>query len=329
MSELYYIVYFLILLFFYIHIVDQYKTSEDLEIYEMDFSSNQELQTICDVKQPITFEFKSIAPDFFDLFDTISLDPFELHIKEVADYWSTIDGVESIHLRVSAALSLLNTDTGSQYICENNEDTIVTSGLASVYAKIDEYVKPPFVCLTKYDLLMGSKKASTPMRYHTDSRRFFCVQSGRIRVKMSPFKSSKYLYPIKDYYLYEFWSPVNIWNPQQKYLHETDKIKCLEFDVVAGHVLYIPPYWWYSIQYAEATKVGSITYCSAINCIANLPDYTFYFIQQQNTRTRIAKVLEIPTNENENDKTKENENDKDKDKIETPLQKSIDILTAK
>jgi len=326
MNELYYIIYFLVLLFFYIHVVDQYKTSEDLEIYEMDYSSNQELQTVCDVKQPITFEFKSVAPDLFGEFDTVSLDPFDLHVKDVADYWVTTDGVESNRLSYTSALTLLNTDSRSQYICEDNEDVITSSGLATVYSTVDELLKPSFVAITKYDLMMGSKKAATPMRYHTDFRRFLCVVSGRIRVKMTPFKSSRYLYPIKDYYQYEFWSPVNLWNPQQQYLHETDKIKCLEFDVVAGHVLYIPPYWWYSIQYSgEMTKVASVTYCSVMNCIANLPDYTFYFIQQQNTRTRVAKVLEIQ-------KEKEEKEEKEEDVLvveKKPLEKSIELLTTK
>lgn len=106
----------------------------------------------------------------------------------------------------------------------------------------------------------------------------------------------------------------------------------MEFDVVAGHVLYIPPYWWYSIQYSgEATKVASVTYCSVMNCIANLPDYTFYFIQQQNTRTRVAKVLEIQEKGAEETMVEEQEKDH-KDAtvvVEKPLKKSIDILTTK
>ena len=36
---------FMIILFLYVHINDQYKKSEDLEIYEMDYISNSELQT--------------------------------------------------------------------------------------------------------------------------------------------------------------------------------------------------------------------------------------------------------------------------------------------
>jgi hypothetical protein len=292
----------------------------------MDYSTNPDLQTVCDVKQPITFEFKSISPELFENLDFAKMDGFDIQVKEVADYWKPDEEtIESIRLPYHSASSLLQSDTKSQYITENNENFVVESGLTDLYALNDDYLKPSFVFLTKYDLLMGSKKAVTPLRYHTDHRRFLCVQSGRIRVKMTPFKSRKYLYPIKDYYNYEFRSPVNIWKPQANYMHEYDKIKCLEFDVVSGHVLYVPPYWWYSIQYSdEPTKVASFTYCSIINCIANSPDYFFYFIQQQNTRTRIAKVLEIP------EKKEEVEEEKDESQSSTtPIEQSIRILTSK
>ena len=57
---------FLIILFLYIHIIHQLKTSEDLEIYEMDYSTNSQLQEVCEVKQPVLFEFQSIYPDIYE-----------------------------------------------------------------------------------------------------------------------------------------------------------------------------------------------------------------------------------------------------------------------
>jgi hypothetical protein len=57
---------FIIILFLYFHLVAQFKKSEDLEIYEMDFLNNEHLQEICEIKQPVLFEFKQITPDFFD-----------------------------------------------------------------------------------------------------------------------------------------------------------------------------------------------------------------------------------------------------------------------
>jgi hypothetical protein len=142
---------------------------------------------------------------------------------------------------------------------------------------------------------------------------------------MTPWKSTKYLYPIRDFENYEFYSPVHPVNTQSVYEKEFEKVRFLDFEVLPGYVLYIPPFWWYSIQFSdEPTKVASFTYCSIVNCIANSPDYFFYFIQQQNTRTRIAKVLEIP------EKKEEVEEEKDESQPSTtPIEQSIRILTSK
>ena len=43
----------------YIHIIHQYKTGEDMEIYEMDYVSNTHLQEVCNIKQPVLFYYKS------------------------------------------------------------------------------------------------------------------------------------------------------------------------------------------------------------------------------------------------------------------------------
>ena len=124
---------------------------------------------------------------------------------------------------------------------------------------------------------------------------------------MTPWKSTKYLYQNKDYDLYEFWSPVNMWKPQRKYLHEMEKLRFLEFDVNAGYTVSIPPYWWYSIKYDSnpETCVTSCTYNSIMNCVANLPDTCLYFMQQQNIKKRVSNTIialdseDTPTQEQE------------------------------
>jgi hypothetical protein len=148
--------------------------------------------------------------------------------------------------------------------------------------------------------MFGSQNTATPLRYHLNYRQFFIVKSGKIHVKMTPMKSKKYLKPIKDYDNYEFRSPINVWNPQPEYLHEMDKLKFLEFDVLAGYVLYVPPYWWYSIQYLDDpnTFVCGISYNTMMNCVSNIWDLTIYWLQQQNITKKITKIpspiVEVP-----------------------------------
>ena len=66
MNIYFHLLIFLLILFLYVHLVQQYKRSEDLEVYEMDFTDNQHLQEVCDIKQPVLFEYKTFNGDFFD-----------------------------------------------------------------------------------------------------------------------------------------------------------------------------------------------------------------------------------------------------------------------
>ena len=282
---------FIIILFLYFHLVAQFKKSEDLEIYEMDFLNNEHLQEICEIKQPVLFEFKQITPDFFDSSIISSVNPStNIKIKDVKD----IHTGENITLPFQSADRLMNTDSKSRFYSENN-DELIEDISSTKLSSLNKYFQPTFTVNTKYDVMFGSKNAYTPMRYHTNYRQFICVNSGKIHVKMTPWKSRKYLHPENDYYFYEFRSPIDVWNPQPKYLNEMDKIKFLEFDVNNGYVLYIPPYWFYSIKYSNEpdNAIVGITYNSAMNFVANVPNYTMYLLEQQNTKKKVVKVLNL------------------------------------
>ena len=299
MDTLTHILIFLIILFLYIHITNQYKKSEDLEIYEMDYTNNGHLQEVCDIKQPVLFEYKSINPEFFDKLELDKImesGSHDVKVKENEDYWKETESVDYIVLPLQSSQTLMTTDTHARYFTENNDTFVEESGMFTAFQSNDSFLKPSFTAITKYDIQTGSQNSTTPLRYHTDFRRLLCVTSGKIHVKMTPWRSSKYLYPNEDYDNYEFFSPINVWKPQKKYYNEMDKIKFLEFDVNVGYVLYIPPYWWYSIKYSEQpdpTIVAGFTYNSIMNCAANLPSWLKYYIQQSNIKKRITKTLDL------------------------------------
>ena len=300
MNILIHIFLFLVVLFLYIHITTQWKKSEDLEVYEMDYTTNTYLQEVCDIKQPVSFNYNSINPTFFEKVNDETIEDlggrYDVKVKENNDYLNeSIESVDYIVLPFQSSQTLMLSDTNSRYFTENNDDFInESSAMIREFHKNDEYFKPPMTLQTKYDLCMGSKGVYTPLRYHTYYRYFLCVNSGKIRVKMTPFKSRKYLYPIHDYDNYEFRSPVDVWKPQKKYMHEMDKLQFLEIDIIAGNVLYVPPYWWYSVQYIESnTIVSGFTYNSIMNCIANSGNWAKYFLQQSNTKQKVLKSLNI------------------------------------
>ena len=308
------IIIFCIVFFIYLHITYQYKRSEDLEIYELDYNNNSHLQEICDVKQPILFLFgkndntevgadlQTINDELFTRIQNhmLSMDQSDdIKLKDSNDYFKSDSPADYIVLPFQSVNTLLKTDSNSHYFIENNPEFIEESKYYKEFRELDNYLKPSFTVNTKYDICMGSKGTVTPLRYHTDYRRFYLVTHGKIHIKMTPFKSSKYLYPYKNFDNYEFCSPVNVWDTQPKYLNEMDKIKCLEFDVYSGYVLYIPPYWWYSIKYSNEndTILAGVTYNSAMNVVANSYDYFQYFLQQQNIYNKITRTLQSKEDE--------------------------------
>ena len=299
MNVLVNIIIFLIVLFLYIHITNQFKKSEDLEIYEMDYSTNIHLQEVCDIKQPMLFNYNSIYPEFFEnitIENLLEQGSHDIKIKDINDYWvDDVVAVDYVILPFQSSQNLMKTDAKAKYFSENNSDFIQDSGLIADFKENDEYLKPVFTMFSKYDILLGSKNNITPLRYHTNYRYFLAVNSGKITIKLTPWKSSKYLHPIKDFENYEFRSPINVWNPQKQYQNDMDKLKFLEFTVQPGYIVYIPPFWWYSIKFSNQSDslLTAFTYNSMMNCVSNIPNYGLYYLQQANIKKKVTKTLEI------------------------------------
>jgi len=287
----------------------QFKKSEDLEIYEMDYTTNTELQEICNSKQPVLFDFKSVNPEIFTDLDSVTFlkqSSYDVNVRDTTDYLNpnntNNNSVESVPLKYDSFRRLAAADSRAHFITEGNLGFIEESGLYSEYEELNPYLKPAWTVQTKYDILQGSEGAYTPLRYHTDERRFYVVSSGKITVKMSPWKSRKYLYPITDFTAYEFLSPIDAWTPannkgsngKRDYTQDIEKIKFLEFDVLEGFVLYVPPYWWYSIQYSSAdTLVLGATYNTGPRVLANSWDILQYYLQQDNTTKKVTKTIAL------------------------------------
>jgi hypothetical protein len=111
-----------------------------------------------------------------------------------------------------------------------------------------------------------------------------------------PPKDSKYLYPISDYDVFEFRSPVNPWKVQSEYQDDFDKIKTLEVELFQGMIMYIPAYWWYSVQFVvPETSVCSFKYRTHMNSISILPRTMMNVLQNLNIkRDTLEKRAYIP-----------------------------------
>jgi hypothetical protein len=316
---------FVIILFFYIHVTAQWKTSDDLEIYESDFESASQLQEVCAVKQPVVFKFQKDQTVFerFQAAKFEKYDNLDIRVKDRTDYASashTNDNetaVDNVLLTFRSARRLFATDTNAKYFSEKNQPFLEESGLDRIAKTMDAHLKPPLSAYAKYDLLIGSPLVTTPLRHHLESHFFIAVTRGKINVKLCPPKYSKIIPTVKDYENYEFWSPLNPYSnkPDQKHKDILQKIKFLDIEVNSGDILFLPPYWWYSISFSgdPETTVATFTYDVAMNIAAQSKHWGLYYLQQSNIKTRPAKIIRALDSEKEEEVNNENKNE-DKDR---------------
>ena len=281
---------FVVVALLYLHIVSQYKTGNDLEIYEMDYTDATSLQETCNVLQPVIFEWKAKLTSPIKFMETCK---FPMYVKDTREYYNQHlhQHPDSICLLCSSVIKLIRQDEKSHYFSESNQTFIEDSGFLkhNKYLELDRVLKPSYTVHSEYDVLMGSKGTSVPLRYHTNTRKFLYVISGKLSIKMTTWKNREWINVVKDFENYDFRSPQNVWLPDNDL---EDTIQFLRFDVMKGSILYIPPFWFYSIQYdSEDTVVLEYNYSTLVNKVAFAADVGQYYLQQQNITTKATKRI--------------------------------------
>ena len=182
---------------------------------------------------------------------------------------------------------------GRWYSEGNSEFLGEAEGFLEGLAEMDRFLKPAFTVGTEIDIGSGAVGAVTPLRYHTNTRRFLVVggTGGRVSVKMTPWKKHRrYLHEVRDYDRGEYRSAVDLWCPGERHRRDAKKVEVLEFDVTSGYVLYIPPYWGYTIRYdVGGTWVAEYRYCTLFNRVAFLGELGRTWLQQRNTYTKVHR----------------------------------------
>ena len=296
---------FCIILFFYLHIHFHLKTSNDLEIYEIEQASKDKMEEICDLRQPVLFDCdedtdkitKTTSKSY--LLDNYPI--FEVKIRESTEKDNSDENM-FLPLPLHVAAKLFNDDKNATYFSEGNSDFLLETGAQKNMSYNDEFLRPFLVSNCNYDILMGSTGVLTPLRYEINYRNYFLVTQGSLKVKLMPPKSGRYLYPVKDYENLEFRSQINPWNPQAKFRADFDKVKCLEIVLTPGKFLFIPAYWWYSFKFDENTSVSSFKYRTYMNNIAISPHIFMYALQNQNVERKTAKQIDIKSLQQEQGK---------------------------
>ena len=283
---------FCVVLFLYLHIHQQLNISNDLEVYTIESPSKDKLEEICDLRQPIIFDFYNER-----IIDSCNLNnlnssygAFDVKLRDTSN--KDDNGEIYLPFVLNEAKNVFENDTDKKIITENNEEFLTETGAIKNYRYNDGFLRPPLVSKCIYDFMSGSNGSTTPLRYDINFRNYYYVTEGEIDVKLIPPHSSKYLYSKKDYDNFEFRSPVDPWNVEEKYRADYDKIKSLDVNIKKGTILYIPPYWWYSIRYNNAS-VCTFKYRTFMNSLAIMPQSVLGLLQSQNIKRDVVNKLEL------------------------------------
>ena len=282
---------FCTVLFIYLHIYFQLNTSNDLELYEIEKPSKERLEEICDLKQPIIFDYQNEKINEICNLNYINKNygAFDVKIRNLQ-----INDDESelyIPIKLNAAMQLFKNDNEKKYISEKNYEFLDETGLLKCYKYNDAFLRPYAVSSCDYDIITASNKITTPFKYDLNYRNYYLVTQGSIKVIMSPPKSKKYLYEYKDYENLEFTSPINPWDIQPQYKPDFDKIKCLEIELKPGSILFIPAFWWYSFSFINNASLCTFKYRTYMNTFANIPKYALNLLQTQNIKRNVIRRI--------------------------------------
>jgi hypothetical protein len=292
MQSVFAVLIFCVILFFYLHIYFHMKTSNDLEVYEIDQPSKDKLEEVCDLRQPVLFDYPNER-----LMESCTLSAiraaygaFDVRLRNVKDAADEADTTEPyVPLTLHAAAESFRSDKESRYVSENNGDFLEETGLVKTFKYNDAFLRPPMVSKCIYDVMCASPGTVTPLRYDINYRNYYLVTQGSVKMRLIAPHASKYLYPVSDYDNFEFRSPVNPWQIQPEYRADFDKIKTMDVELRAGQIIYIPAYWWCSIQFPGIQSAASATICcfkyrTYMNTISVLDKLCMWLLQQQNVK---------------------------------------------
>lgn len=254
----------------YVHIVFQLKTSNDLEVFELPLLAKENLEDVCNFRQPSLFKHDDEKLNQCTLSNLQEYSAFDLYVYDTL--------YEGIPLTLDEAMPLF---TNKVYATYNNESFLNETMAKKYFIPLDTLLRPPMTTSVTYDMLCGTTGFTTRMKYSTQYRNYFYVNSGSITVKLTPPRNTRYLQEVKKYDTQEFYSTMNPWNESVK------KVKYIEIRVPKGTVLFIPAYWWYSIRLEKDACVCSLQYTTFMNVVATLPNIAMGILQRHNTKTKV------------------------------------------
>jgi len=300
---------FCVVLFIYVHVYNHIKTSNYLEVYEIENLSKDKFEDINNFKQPLLLSNYTLINNITINYLISNYPTFDLNLYNKED--DTF-----LKIKMEEFDSIVNIDDSNNYISYNNKEFLEETTIEKQLSSNDNFFRPYNICNKNYDIIMGRKNSASRLKYSINSRNILYLSGGQVEVTLCPPKYYKYLHVKKNYELLDFYSLIDIDNIQPMYKNDYHKVKFLRVLLNINQVLIIPPYWFYSIKFLEENTVVFLnSYRTFTSSIAIIPDLFIQLLQQNNLKLNIIKKLTEENEENEEkEENEENDNTKTEDK---------------
>ena len=277
---------FLVVLFLYLHIYYHVQTSNEMDIYEIgDDITKDKFEDLCKLKQPILIHTEN--ENLVNIMrNGKNVEKTDVNIRNMSEKGEKNELY--LPLNSEQARTLFEKDVSGQYISMNNSEFIEETKIANILKSNEGLIKPPLTYNAKYDILWGSNNSVTPFSYSLQYRNYLFVSSGECTVILSPPKYKKQLKRKENYEYLEFNSE---YNPFEKDVIFDDNVKTIKVPMMEKQMLFIPPYWFYSVKMSEKTKIVSFQYSTIMNNLAIFPQLCLHLLQNQNIKFETAKKV--------------------------------------
>ena len=281
----------MITIFLYINIYFNLNTSNYLEIYEIDNISKEKFEELCNIKQPLFFDSLNLNMNI--TFPDINIDYLK-NIYGNFDIYLFDNSNSNIGLPINliTACDLFNKDLSTNYISEYNYNFLEETTLIKTFKSYDFFLRPTNLTNSFYDLIFGSKNSYSKLKYTLNYRNIFYINDGIVEITLTPPCNKKFLYVNNFNDELEYYSDVDIFNVNDKYKKDFNKVKFLRKILKKGQFIMIPAYWLYSIKILENnTVISSYKYRTYSNNLAILPNILHNFLKRNNIKRNFIKVV--------------------------------------
>ena len=282
MKSIVYITIFLLCIVLYIHIYYHLKVSDEENIFEIDYTDKVNLEEVCNLRQPFTMEIENTLNMKSEQLKSRLNIVHQKRQKEEKDTSENDDADKSDKKEE-------NNEIVTKIYSEHNKELLSDETIQTSIKSFEKTIIPEFTIQNVYDILVSDENFSTPFVSNFNHRNYLYFSEGNATIQ---FVSHKHNDKLEHHIDYELLQKVSTDVPSR-----VKGVTIKSINVKAGEFVYIPPRWWYSINFKSRSLVVKFQYKTVMNIIAHTPMYIYSYItvakaQEQKRMRKIKKKKE-------------------------------------